>query len=113
MAEPKQKFVIRVHFTNNDTYADWSTIYIKGKIPDKAWLKSLYDGVNEPKDMTVLGTILPRHPKIPVVSLDNIAGTYDDPYDAANCIQDLSSAEDRKLGQYTNGQGVIVVYYKD
>jgi hypothetical protein len=53
------RYIIKVNFVNNDTCVEWFNIYIKNKIPDKEWMKFLYDGVNEPQDMTVLGVIAP------------------------------------------------------
>jgi hypothetical protein len=76
MKEKTNRFLIKVLFGNNDTYEQSSQLYLKSKIPDKEWLRSLYDGVHTPEKMLVMGTVISRS-FTGVVCHGNIIDTID------------------------------------
>jgi len=53
-------YVIKVYFWNIDCEYEWSDlfIYLFEDKPNKEWLKSLYDGVNEAIRFEVLGELI-------------------------------------------------------
>lgn len=42
-------YVVNVHFYNTDMEFKWDNIYRLKKRPSMAWMRKLYDGVNEPQ----------------------------------------------------------------
>ena len=53
----KNKYVVQVKFWNIDMEYGWTNIYILSRIPNDKWLRSLYDGVNDPQEYTILGKL--------------------------------------------------------
>lgn len=51
-------YAIRVYFFNNDWFYDWYKDYILEELPDKEWINSLYDGVNEVLDYKIIGRVV-------------------------------------------------------
>lgn len=60
--EEQKMYAVRVTFYNNDfpksESGEWTRDYILNKEPNKKWLKSLYDGVNEPQQFVLLGVVV-------------------------------------------------------
>lgn len=54
-------YIVKVHFYSIDMGYEWDKIYRIKKRPSMAWMRKLYDGVNEPQYYRTLNTI--KEPK--------------------------------------------------
>jgi len=54
-------YVVSVHFYNTDMEFEFDSVYRLKRRPSMAWMKKLYDGVNEPQYYRTLNRI--KEPK--------------------------------------------------